>query len=103
MCTLLVNSNDPESLLGYVVAFYALPKIPFQPSDYFFRGHVSEPDALYFDESVIRTPIKVTSLDNNEYRYFGMTSGDVWRILLVDVCGELVVFGRSPTFFYDHA
>lgn len=88
-----------ENLVGLVVAFYENKAT--KPSDYFFVGHVTKIDLTGFDETEIKNPIKVTSLDTKNYRYFGLTQGDVWRVLLEDLWGNLVTYRKGPALTVD--
>ena len=89
-----------ENLVGLVVAFYE--RGANKPSEYYFLGHVTKVTSFRYDESEIRNPIQVTSLDGKEYRYFGLTNGEVWRTLLYDPFKDtLVIYGKGPALFFD--
>jgi hypothetical protein len=96
-----ISLLEHENLCGLVVAFYDQSKMITDPSHYFFLGHVSENDILSYDHHKITNPIRVTSLDGKYCRYFGLTVGGIWRLLLVDPSEELVVYEKSPVFYYD--
>ena len=98
---------EETNLVGLVVAFYEMSyrrdttKVT-RPEDYFCIGHVTDASMLSYDDVSIRDPIKVTSLDGKEYRYFGKTKGDVYQLLLEDPFkSSLVVYTRRPAYDFD--
>lgn len=94
------EEGETENLTGLVVAFYDIKKCQ-HPADYYCLGHVKDCSGFRYDESLIINPIQVTDLQGDTLHYFGMTSGGVWRLLLEDLPGDLVVCGHGPVFEYD--